>query len=196
METCTVTGDNESLSAWFAKAASSLAESIAAWQLTPGFPRHLSTGITFDVVLADRSLVELSYEILRRYEQTVGPAVRFTNLTTAAVLVPAGTQARWNRLSTGSSWPDWKAVPTCLGRGHAMRIPGIAPLEPGVPMEWLKAPSTESAIGDAPLLTSPVPLVRCLAEARSILTPDDDERSPLSRAVSAVRAILRTPQRT
>ncbi|MER5210932.1 hypothetical protein ABT063_10210 [Streptomyces sp. NPDC002838] len=195
METCTVTGEPERLSAWFAAATPSPAESMSAWHRTPDFPRRLPTGITFDVVLAHRTLVELAYDILRRYEQTVGPAVRFTNLTTAAVLVPPGTAARWGKLVAGASWLDRSAVPMCLGAGHAVRIPGLTPSAQGVPVEWLEAPNTESAIGDAPLLTAPVQLVRCLAEARSLLAPDD-ERSPLSRAVSAVRAVLRAPQRT
>ncbi|MDJ0466045.1 hypothetical protein [Streptomyces sp. H27-C3] len=193
MDTCTVTGEPERLSAWFAAATPSPAESMNAWLRTPDFPRRLPTGINFDVVLAPLTLIELAYDILRRYEQTVGPAVRFTNLTTAAVLVPPGTAARWGSLVAGASWYD--AVPTCLGTGHAVRIPGLAPSAPGVPVAWLEAPSAESVVGDAPLLTAPVQLVRCLAEARSLLTPDD-ERSPLSRAVSAVRAVLRSPQRT
>ncbi|QUI32612.1 hypothetical protein H9W91_18415 [Streptomyces alfalfae] len=195
METCTVAGEHERLSAWFAAATPSPADSMSAWSLAPDFPRRLPTGVNFDVVLAHRALVELAYDILRRYEQTVGPAVRFTNLTTAAVLVPPGTTDRWSGLVAGSSWPDWKAVPTCLGRGHAVRIPGIALLAQGIPVEWLEKPNTESVIGDAPLLTSPAQLVRCLAEARSLLAPED-ERSPLTRAVSAVRAVLRAPQRT
>ncbi|WP_367435268.1 hypothetical protein [Streptomyces celluloflavus] len=36
---------------------------------------------------------------------------------------------------------------------------------------------------------------RCMAEARSILT-SDDEPTPLQKAVSAVRSVLRAPQRT
>lgn len=195
METHTVTGEHERLSAWFAAATPAPADSMAAWRLAPDCPRRLPTGITFDVVLAHRSLVELAYDILRGYEQTVGPAIRFTNLTTAAVLVPPGTEARWPRLVTGSSWIERKAVPICLGRGHAVRIPGIAPLAQGGPVEWLESPGTELATGDAPLLTAPVQLVRCLAEARSLLAPDD-ERTPLSGAVSAVRAVLRAPLRT
>lgn len=195
MDTCTVAGEPERLSEWFASATPSPAESMSAWRRTPNFPRRLPTGITFDVVLAPRPLIELAYDILFRYEQTVGPAVRFTNLTTAAVLVPSGTAARWGRLVAGDSWRNRSAVPTCLGTGHAVRIPGLAPSAQGVPVEWLEAPSTDSAIGGAPLLTAPVQLVRCLAEARSLLTPDD-ERSPLSRAVSAVRVVLRAPQRT
>jgi hypothetical protein len=195
METRIVTGEHQCLSAWFAAATPAPEESMSAWRLAPDYPRRLPTGVTFDVVLAHCSLVELAYDILRRYEQTVGPAVRFTNLTTAAVLVPPGTAVRWSKLVTGASWPDRKAVPTCLGAGHAVRIPGLAPSAQGVPVEWLEAPNTESAIGDSPLLTAPVQLVRCLAEARSLLAPDD-ERSPLSRAASAVRAVLRAPQRT
>lgn len=195
METCTVTGEPERLSAWFAAATPSPAESMSAWRRTPNFPRRLPTGITFDVVLAPRTAVELAYDILRRYEQTVGPAVRFTNLTTAAILVPPGTAARWGNLVVGASWLDRSAVPTCLGIGHAVRIPGLAPSAQGVPVEWLEAPSAESTVGDTPLLTAPVQLVRCLAEARSLLTPED-EQSPLSRAVAAVRAVLRAPQRT
>ncbi|MFF7705440.1 hypothetical protein [Streptomyces lydicus] len=195
METRIATGENERLSTWFAAATSSPDVSMAAWGLTPKSPRRLSTGITFDVVLAERPLVELTHEILRRYEQTVGPAIRFTNLITAAVLVPPGTAARWSDLVANSTWPDHKAVPICLGRGHAVRIPGLLPVASGSPVEWLEEPGNESAVGEAPLLTSPVQLVRCLAEARSLLSPDT-ERSPLSRAVSAVRAVLRTPQRT
>ncbi|MFH8407611.1 hypothetical protein ACH4FX_22875 [Streptomyces sp. NPDC018019] len=196
METRTATGEreHERLSAWFATATPAPVEALTAWRLNSRYPRRLSTGITFDVVLADRSLVELSYKILRRYEQTLGPALRFTNLTTAAVLVPPGTAARWSGLVSGSSWTN-RRIPVCLGWGHAIRIPGTSPPPQGVSVEWLQAPSTESAIGGAPLLTSPVPLVRCLAEARSILYPDE-QRSPLGRAVSAVRAVLRSPQRT
>ncbi|MFF8917420.1 hypothetical protein ACF08M_29955 [Streptomyces sp. NPDC015032] len=190
-----MTGEHDRLSAWFAAATPSPAESMSAWLHAPDFPRRLPTGITFDVVLAHCSLIELAYDILRRYEQTVGPAVRFTNLTTAAVLVPPGTADRWGKLITGVSWLEEKAVPTCLGTGHAVRIPGITPSTQSVPVEWLEAPSTESAIGDAPLLTAPVQLVRCLAEARSLLAPDD-EWGPLSRAASAVRAVLQAPQRT
>ncbi|MGY5131951.1 hypothetical protein ACWGJW_05995 [Streptomyces nigrescens] len=194
METCTATGEHERLSAWFAAATSSPAASMAAWRLTPHSPRRLSIGITFDVVLAERTLVELTYEILRRYEQTLGPAIRFTNLTTVAVLVPPGTATRWSGLVASARWSDHKALPICIGRDHAVRIPGISPAASGVLVEWLQAPSADSAIGGAPLLTSPAPLVRCLAEARSLLAADD-ERSPLNRAVSAVRAVIRSPQR-
>ncbi|MFE7114551.1 hypothetical protein ACFU99_03905 [Streptomyces sp. NPDC057654] len=195
METHTVTGEHRSLSAWFAAATPSPADALTTWRLAPQHPRRLATGIIFDVVLADRALVELAYEILHRYQQTLGPAIRFTNLTTAAVLVPAGTQVRWARLMANSSWPERIVAPVCLGRDHALRIPGLLPLESNMQVEWLEAPNIESAIGDAPFLTSPAQLVRCLAEARSLLTPDD-ERSTLSRAVSAVRAVLHTPQRT
>lgn len=195
MESCTVTGESERVSAWFAATPPSPVESMTAWRRTPGFPRRLPTGITFDVVLAHRALVELSYDILRRYEQTVGPAVRFTNLTAAAVLVPPGTAARWGKLIAGASWLDRCAVPMCLGAGHSVRIPGLAPSGQDVPVEWLEVPSTESAIGDAPLLTAPVQLVRCLSEARFLLAPDDG-RSPFSRAVSAVRSVLRALRRT
>ncbi|MFI7095406.1 hypothetical protein [Streptomyces lydicus] len=194
METCTATGEHERLSAWFAAATSSPAASMAAWRLTPHIPRQLSIGITFDVVLAERSLVELTYEILRQYEQTLGPAIRFTNLSTVAVLVPPGTAARWSGLVANATWSSHKALPICIGRDHTVRIPGISPAASGVLVEWLQAPSTDSAIGGAPLLTSPAPLVRCLAEARSLLAPDD-ERSPLGRAVSAVRAVIRSTQR-
>ncbi|MCX4501184.1 hypothetical protein AB0G82_17280 [Streptomyces anulatus] len=194
METCTVASEPDRMSAWFAASTPSPEESMTAWRRTPDFPRRLPTGITFDVVLAPPALVEMAYRILRQYEQTVGPAVRFTNLATAAVLVPPGTAARWGNLVAGASWPDRSAVPACLGAGHAVRIPGLAPSAQGVPVDWLEAPSAESAIGDAPLLTAPVQLVRCLAEARSLLTPGD-VRSPISRAASAVRAVLLAPQR-
>ncbi|WP_158709193.1 hypothetical protein [Streptomyces globisporus] len=189
-----MTSEPERISAWFAASTPSPEESMTVWRRTPDFPRRLPTGITFDVVLAPLTLVEMAYGILRQYEQTVGPAVRFTNLTTAAVLVPLGTAARWGNLVAGTPWLDRSAAPGCLGAGHAVRIPGLAPSAQGVPVDWLEAPSAESAIGDAPLLTAPVQLVRCLAEARSLLA-SGDVRSPLSRAVSAVRAVPLAPQR-
>ncbi|MGI5260899.1 hypothetical protein [Streptomyces angustmyceticus] len=194
METCTAAGEHERLSAWFAAATSSPGESIAAWRLSPHKPRRIPTGITFDIVLAERALGERTYEILRQYEQTLGPAIRFTNLTTVAILVPPGTAARWSGLVANSTWSDHNSLPICIGRDHAIRIPAISPDASGVLVEWLQAPSTESAIGGAPLLTSPAPLVRCLAEARSLLTPDA-ERGPLSRALSGVRAVIRSTQR-
>ncbi|MER6723123.1 hypothetical protein [Streptomyces halstedii] len=113
METRTVTGEPERLSAWFAAATPSPTESMSSWRRTPNFPRRLPTGVAFDVVLAFRTLIELAYDILRRYAQTVGPAVRFTNLATAAVLAPPGTPDRWSNLFVGGSWLDRSAVPTC-----------------------------------------------------------------------------------
>ncbi|MFJ2110919.1 MULTISPECIES: hypothetical protein [unclassified Streptomyces] len=73
METHTVTGEHERLSTWFATAAPAPTDALATWRLTPHYPRRLSTDITFDVVLADHSLVELSYKILHRYEQNLKP---------------------------------------------------------------------------------------------------------------------------
>lgn len=198
MEDRTATGEHERLSAWFAGATPSPVESMATWRLAPDCPRRLATGITFDVVLARSSLIELSYNILRRYGQTVGPAIRFTSLPTAAVLVPAGTAARWSRLITDTSWSDRTAVPMpiCLGRGHAVHIPGTTLLAQDAPVEWLEAPNGDLTIGDAPLLTAPVQLVRCLTEARSLLTPPGDGRNSPGRAVSVVRVALPAPQRT
>ncbi|WP_329355401.1 hypothetical protein [Streptomyces anulatus] len=194
MGTCTVTREPERMSAWFAASTPSPEESINVWRRTPDFPRRLPTGITFDVVLAPLALVEMAYRILRQYEQTGGPAVRFTNLATAAVLVPPGTATHWGNLVAGTPWLDRSAAPACLGAGHAVRIPGLAPSAQGVPVEWLEAPSAESAIGDVPLLTAPVQLVRCLAEACSLLAPGD-VRSSFFRAASTVRAVPLATQR-
>jgi hypothetical protein len=168
---------------------------MSDWRRAPHYPRRLSTGITFDIVLAPSSLVGLAYNVLNRYEQTVGPAVRFTNLNTAAVLVPLGTAARWRHLVTSASGLDGQAVPTCLGTGHAVRIPGIVPSGHDVPVEWLKPPSVDAVVGGAPLLTAPVQLVRCLAEARSLLALND-QRIPLNEAASAIQAVLHPSQRT
>lgn len=124
METCTTTSEPEFMSAWFAASTPSPEESLAIWRRTPDFPRRLPTGITFGVVLAAPDLVEMTYGILRQYEQTVGPAVRFTNLATAAVLVPPGTAARWGNLVAGASWLDRNAVQRALVPATRFVSPG------------------------------------------------------------------------
>ncbi|MET9293069.1 hypothetical protein [Streptomyces sp. NPDC003077] len=183
------------MSSWLAAATPTPEIAIERWRQNPHLPRRLTSGITFDIVLADQRIVELAYEILRRYQQQLGPAVAFANLGSAAVFVPRGTAVRWNALMAASHWPERMRRPACLGQGHAIRVPAPSPPPFPVVARWLEAPGDCLSIGRGPLLTSPAPLSRCLAEARSVLMPNN-ERTPMRRALCAVRSALRTPQRT
>ncbi|MGW1815351.1 hypothetical protein ACWCQM_17560 [Streptomyces sp. NPDC002125] len=150
--------------------------------------------MTFDVVLADRQLIEAAYRLLIQYEQPLGPAVRFTSLRSAAVLVPSGTVESWSSLVAASQWPSGLPRPTCLGKGHAILVPAPTPRSATGVAQWLVPPDDDQAIGGAPLLTSPAPLARCLAEALSLHAPA--ERAPLRRAVAVVRSALPSPRRS
>ncbi|WP_416971621.1 hypothetical protein [Streptomyces sp. 4F14] len=152
--------------------------------------------MTFDIVLADQKLVEEAYRLLTRYEQPTGPAVLFANLRCAAVMVPVGTVHRWNGLMANSLWPERTSRPCCLGRDNMIRVPALQPSS--LAARWLVAPDDDQAIDGAPLLTSPPPLARCLAEARSLLEPlaRPMARTPLRRAGAVVRSVLPAPQRT
>jgi hypothetical protein len=195
METRTENGESERLSAWFAAAAPEPAHAVGLWRLNPHLPRRLLSGITFDVVLADRPLVELAYRILRRYQQPLGPAVLFAGLSSAAVLVPHGTEARWSDLVANSSWPERLSRPICLGRGHTIQVPALSPRLADVAARWLEQPDENLATGRGPLLTSPAPLARCLAEACTLLATGT-ELTSLRRAVPAGQSALRASQRT
>ncbi|MET7573374.1 hypothetical protein ABZT04_33490 [Streptomyces sp. NPDC005492] len=191
METCE-RAEAEALSAWFATATPKPETAVSLWRENPHLPRRLKCGVTFDVVMADRSLIKKAYGLLAQYEQPLGPAVLFTSLRSAAVLVPVGTALRWNGLMATAQWPERRPRPACLSDGHMIIVP--APRPAGLLAQWLEPPDDEQAIGGTPLLTSPVPLARCITEAQALLGPT--ERTPLRRTVSAVRSLLHSPQRT
>ncbi len=191
METCE-RAETEALSAWFATAAPDPNTAIALWEENPHLPRRLQCGVAFDIVMADRSLVGMAYRLLAQYEQPLGPAVLFTNLRSAAVLVPVGTASRWHGLMATAKWPERQPRPACLSVGHVILVPSSRPAS--LLARWLEPPDDEQIIGGAPLLTSPVPLARCITEAQALLGPS--KRPPLRRTVSAVRTLLHSPQRT
>ncbi|WP_274036413.1 hypothetical protein [Streptomyces sp. MMBL 11-1] len=180
--------ESTALSVWFSTATACPSTAIRQWQASPHAPRRLKCGVTFDVVLVDRRLVKAAFRLLDQYEQPLGPAVRFTSLSSAAVLVPSGTVGRWGRLVAASQWPGRLARPVCLGEGHALVVPAPAPLAATGVARWLFPPDEEQTIGGVPLLTSPGPLARCLAEALTSHAPV--ERTPLRRAVAAVKSAL------
>ncbi|MEV7885131.1 hypothetical protein ACWD3I_25600 [Streptomyces sp. NPDC002817] len=186
--------EHEIVSAWLSAATSHPEAATALWHENPHLPRRLRGGMTFDIVLADRSLIHAAYRLLNQYEQPLGPAVVFTNLRSAAVLVPRGTGACWYSLMAASQWPDRLPRPACLGEGHAILVPALAPRPTSGIVRWLVPPDGEQSVGGTPLLTSPAPLARCLSEAGVLLA--SPERTPLSRAVSAVRSVLPSPKRT
>ncbi|MFI0219091.1 hypothetical protein [Streptomyces lydicus] len=185
--------ESAAVSAWLSAATVHPAASADLWQENPHIPRRLLCGVTFDIVLADRQLIETAYQLLAQYEQPLGPALTFVNLRSAAVLVPPGTTVRWNGLVAASQWSERLPRPACLGTGHAILVPALAPQPTAGHVHWLISPDNEQGIGGAPLLTSPVPLARCLAEARALHTAA--LRSPLSRVVSVVKAVLPSSER-
>ncbi len=186
--------ESTALSVWFSTATPCPDTAASWWQENPHLPRRLKCGVTFDVVMADRQLIEAAYRLLDQYEQPLGPAVRFTSLRSAAVLVPSGTVESWSSLVAASQWPSGLPRPACLGLGHAILVPAPAPrLATGV-AQWLVPPDEEQAIGGAPLLTSPAPLARCLAEALTLHAPA--EQTPLRRAVAVVRSALPSSRRS
>lgn len=134
METRTEFGESEQLSAWFAAATPSPDTAIELWRQNPHLPCRLVSGIIFEVVLADRRLVELAYDVLHQYQQPLGPAVAFANLSSAAVLIPRGTGVRWNDLMATSHWPGRIAL-----LGKAVRRTGAATRAYG-PNEAVKRP--------------------------------------------------------
>ncbi|MFM9647779.1 hypothetical protein ACKI1S_16725 [Streptomyces galilaeus] len=180
--------EHETVSAWFSAATAHPETATALWHENPHLPRRLGCGLTFDIVLSDRSLIEAAYRLLDQYEQPLGPAVLFSNLRHAAVLVPRGTGAGWYGLMAASQWPERLPRPACLGEGHAILVPALVPRPTFGLVRWLVPPDGEQSVGGVPLLTSPVPLARCLSEAGALLAPV--ERTPLSRAVSAFRSVL------
>ncbi|MEU9167668.1 hypothetical protein AB0D34_07695 [Streptomyces sp. NPDC048420] len=186
--------EHEIVSAWFSVATGHPETATGVWHENPHLPRRLGCGMTFDIVLTDRCLIEAAYRLLDQYEQPLGPAVVFTNLRSAAVLVPRGTGEVWYSLMAASQWPDRLPRPACLGEGHAILVPALAPRPTSGIVRWLVPPDGEQSVGGTPLLTSPAPLARCLSEACALLAPP--ERTPLSRAVSAVRSVLPSPKRT
>jgi hypothetical protein len=191
METREV-AEAEALSAWFAAATPDPGTSISRWRENPHLPRRLQCGVTFDIVMADRSLISAAYRLLTEYEQPLGPAVQFTNLRFAAVLVPVRTTARWHRLMATAQWPERRPRPVCLSVGHMILVP--APGTAGHLTQWLEPPDAEQLIDGTPPLTSPAPLARCITEAQALLGPT--RRLSLRRTVSAVRSLLHTHQRT
>ncbi|MGC4916352.1 hypothetical protein [Streptomyces albogriseolus] len=185
--------ESTALSVWFSMATPCPDTSASKWQENPHLPRRLTCGVTFDVVLADRLLIEAAYRLLAQYEQPLGPAVKFTSLRSAAVLVPSGTVESWSSLMAASQWPGGFPRPACLGKGHAILVPApAARLATGV-AQWLVRPDDEQVIGGAPLLTSPSPLARCLAEVLTLHAPA--ERTPLRRAVAVVKSALPSSRR-
>ncbi|MEU9270033.1 hypothetical protein AB0E04_31900 [Streptomyces sp. NPDC048251] len=183
----------EALSAWFAAATPDPEAAVSLWRKNPHLPRRLPCGVAFDIVMADRSLIARAYRLLTEYEQPLGPAVRFTSLRSAAVLVPAGTALRWNGLMATAQWPQGRRRPVCLGTGHVILVPALR--STGLLAQWLELPDADQVIGGSPLLTSPVPLARCIAEARALLRPPQRPTSVLTTA-SAFSSLLHTPQRT
>jgi hypothetical protein len=192
METCE-RAETEALSAWFATATPHPRTAINVWRENPHRPRRLQCGVAFDVVMADRNLIGTAYQLLAEYEQPLGPAVLFTNLRFAVVLVPLGTAPRWHDLMAAAQWPERRPRPVCLSGGHVILVP--APQPAGLLARWLEPPDDEQAIGGTPLLTSPVPLARCLMEAEALLGPAE-RTTALRRTVSAVRSLLHPAQRT
>jgi hypothetical protein len=188
--------ESDALSAWFAAAAPCPDTAARLWQENPHLPRCLRCGITFDVVFAERRLLKPAYGLLARYDQPLGPAVLFTKVSSAAVLVPRGTSERWNGLMANVRWPARLPRPRCVGSDNVLLIP--APRPSGLRVRWLVAPDEEQAIGGAPLLTSSAPLARCLTEACALLASArrPAPRTPLRRAASLVRSVLPSPQRT
>ncbi|GAA1004161.1 hypothetical protein QEP66_16735 [Streptomyces sp. LB8] len=125
------------MSAWFSAATPYPDTSVSLWRNNPHLPRRLACGVTFGIVPAGRSLIESAYRLLARYEQPLGPAVTFTNIRSAAVLVPRGTSGRWPGLMTAAQWPERVSQPACLGRGHATLIPALAPRPTAGLVRWL-----------------------------------------------------------
>ena len=185
--------ESAALSVWFSAATPCPATSTGLWRTNPYLPRRLECGVTFDIVLADRHLIEAAYRLLAEYEQPLGPAVAFTSLRSAAVRVPCGTSESWSSLMAASQWPGRLPRPACLGERHAILVPAPAPRSGAGVARWLVPPDDEQVIGGTPLLTSPAPLARCLAEALTLHLPL--ERSPLSRAMTAVRSVLPSTRR-
>lgn len=188
-----VDAESAALSVWFSAATPCPATSAGLWRTNPHLPRRLECGVTFDIVLADRHLIEAAYRLLAQYEQPLGPAVEFTSLRSGAVLVPCGTGESWSSLMAASQWPGRLPRPACLGKGHAILVPAPAPRSETGVAQWLVPPDDEQVVGGAPLLTSPAPLARCLAEALALRAPL--ERTPLRRAVTAVKSVLPSSRR-
>lgn len=174
--------EDEVMTAWLAKAAPMRSAAVDMWRLNPARPRRLLCGIVFDIVVCRHVLVEGAYRLLDQYEQPLGPALVLPALGLAAVLVPKGTDTKWSALVEATQWPDGISRPTCLGEGHAIQVP--APKSGGTSAtRWLQPP--EVTAGFPPHLTNPVPLARCLDEARSELRPTRMKRR--RRTVTAAR---------
>ncbi|MFF8431077.1 hypothetical protein ACF07Y_39275 [Streptomyces sp. NPDC016566] len=191
MKTCEA-AEAEALSAWFAAATPDPNTAVNLWRENPHLPRRLRCGVTFDIVMADGALIAAAYQFLTEYEQPLAPAVQFTSLRSAAVLVPAGTAPKWQGLMATAQWPERRPRPVCLSAEHMIIVP--APRPAGRLVQWLEPPDVEQGIGGTPLLTSPAPLARCITEAQALLGPTP--RTPLRRTVSAFRSLLHSPQRT
>ncbi|MFF4448213.1 hypothetical protein [Streptomyces sp. NPDC001502] len=191
--TRTRAGTRDHLATWLAEATRQPDTSLERWSRHPLLLRRLRTGVTFDAVLADRTLVVTAISILRSYGQPVGPAIAYPFLGSAAVLVPCGTASRWSEVT--AHWPERAPRPLCLGQGHTLQVPAPLPQRGCLPAQWLEPPDPGQMIGDGPLLTSPPALARCLAEARAVLTAEGEPR-PLRRVAGTVRAALSTPKGT
>ncbi|KUN02064.1 hypothetical protein AQI95_28710 [Streptomyces yokosukanensis] len=84
----------------------------------------------------------------------------------------------------------------CVGRRGEHKIQmTVASLRPDATTRWPEPPTDGLVPERGALFTSPAPPARCLTEACTILAPSP-ERTPLSKAASAVRSVLRSPQRT
>ncbi|WP_414169176.1 hypothetical protein ACMATS_25240 [Streptoverticillium reticulum] len=191
--------ESHGLTSWLAKAAPHPDTAATAWTLNPALPRRLRTGVTFDVVLAERPLVEAAYRILERYEQPLGPALVFPPLRLGVILVPCGTSTRWSELVSTPEWGPHTRRPACLGRNHMIQVPASAPTATST-SRWLQPPDDDLTPGLAPFLTAPVQLVRCLAEASRLVRPQSDRPAPASslrkKAAVVARTVLLTPRRT
>ncbi|WP_329217034.1 hypothetical protein OG352_13760 [Streptomyces sp. NBC_01485] len=177
------------LSAWLAKAAPHPDLAADVWRLRPTLPRRLHCGVVFDVVLCHRILVEAAYRILAGYEQPLGPALILPQLDAGAILVPRGTDARWPELIAATQWPERVSRPACLGNGHAIQVPAPAPASASS-VGWLQEPEVSDEF--PPHLTSPVPLARCLAEARAEVQQRPEHRGRAHRVRSVLPGSWRT----
>ncbi|MER7047038.1 hypothetical protein [Streptomyces jumonjinensis] len=166
--------ESDVTSSWLAQAAA-FDDAINAWRREPFRSRNVRCGVAFDGVLCRRAVAELAHRILDAYEQPIGPAVVNTALDLVLILVPAGTSSQWSDLMDATQWPRGARRPICLGTGHRILIP---PLEPKADSAacWLQPPTTLGM--HPPDLTNPVPLARCLDQARTqFLTEETRMRS-------------------
>ncbi|UCM88014.1 hypothetical protein [Streptomyces marincola] len=146
-------------------------------------PVRVRCGTVFDAVSCTRDLAERALRLLELREAVRGPAVVFPLLGRAAVLVPAGTKASWERLLANAGWPPRHLPPVCLGATDTLRMPAVAraparsatgaTVRADTFVAWLCEPQVHGA---PPPLTSAVALARCLTEA--LATQHAQEKEP------------------